>query len=171
MKSAIVPAQITTVEDKIAGNLTLQQMFLLAIPVFIDFVLYVVLPRSLKLSAYKVVLMTLVALVCFLLAIRIKGKILLIWAMTIIRYNARPRYYVFNKNDAYLRDSTIALPPEEPSTAEQTAASVEESELPLAAITMAEAVKLEGILANPAAKLSFSSRKKGGLHVCITEVK
>lgn len=169
MKSAIVPAQITTVEDRIAGNLTLQQMILLAMPVFIDFALYALLPRNLKLTAYKLVLMVLVALTCGLLAIRVKGKILLIWAITIVRYNTRPRYYVFNKNDAHLRESTVLLPPE-PSTDEVTAATEEESELALPEISTAEVVKLESILSNPAAHLSFKSAKKGGLHVCITEV-
>jgi hypothetical protein len=169
MKSAIVPAQITTVEDKIAGNLTLQQMVLLAMPVFVNFVLYLILPRSMSLSAYKVVIMAIVFFFCGLMAIRIRGKILLVWATTIIRYNSRPRYYVFNKNDTYLRPPTAPI--EEEVTATESAAATEaESKLPLVDMSTAEVVKLEGILANPAAKLSFISRKKGGLHVSITEV-
>ncbi len=169
MKSSIVPAQITTVEDKIAGNLTLQQMILLAMPVFVNFALYATLPKSLKLSAYKVVLMVLVALTCGLLSIRIKGKILLIWITTIISYNLRPRYYVFNKNDAHLRvtheHSLDVASEDEQAIVTETATMPEHP-----AISTADIVRLEGILANPAAKLSFNSYKKGGLHVRITEV-
>lgn len=170
MKSAIVPAQITTVEDRIAGNLTWQQLFLLAMPVLVDFMIYVIVPQSLQMSVFKVMLMVVVAVFCGVSAIRIRGKILLVWAATIIRYNTRPRYYVFNKNDIYLRASIVEVAIE-PLAVEQESEPVMESLLPVTEISMADAVKLEGILANPAANLSFKSRKKGGLHVSITEIK
>ncbi len=169
MKSVIVPAQITTVEDKIAGNLTLQQMVLLATPVFGNFLLYIVLPKSLHLSAYKLVLMVLMVFISWALAIRLKGKILLTWAVTIARYNARPRRYVFNKNDHYLRD---IQPIVSDAPVSETTASVMAAETVIATpnMTTAEVVKLEDLLTNPAAKLSFKTRKKGGLYVCVTQV-
>ena len=169
MKSTVVPAQITTVEDKIMGNLTLQQMVLLATPVFVNFVLFALLPSSMHISAYKVVLMTIVACICALLAVRIKGKILLVWLVTITRYNTRARYYVFNKNDVYLRESTASTEPakEEEVLSNDLAAEPVKN---IPAMSISDLAKLESILANPAAKLSFKLHKKRGLHVSITEV-
>jgi hypothetical protein len=169
MKSTVVPAQITTVEDKIMGNLTLQQMVLLATPVFVNFVLFAILPSSMHISAYKVVLMTIVACVCALLAVRIKGKILLVWLVTITRYNSRARFYVFNKNDLYMRD----LPTSAQAVKQEEFLGEDLKDEPVVKIpslSISDLAKLESILANPAAKLSFKLHKKRGLHVSITEV-
>ena len=51
MKTAIVPAQVTTVEDKVAGNLNLTQLLLIASPVFVRGVIYAVFPPSFEISA------------------------------------------------------------------------------------------------------------------------
>lgn len=169
MKTAIVPAQITTVEDKIAGSLTLQQMILLAGPVFIDFGLYVALPSMLKLNAYKLILMSLVALVSDVLAIRIKGKILLVWAVTIFRYNVRPRYYVFNKNSDYLRaEQAVTMDGNVNEKNRDILKPVGETATKL---SYDDVVRLEGIMAHPSANLSFATTKKGSLYVSITEIK
>lgn len=170
MKTATVPAQITTVEDKIAGNLTLQQMVLLASPVFIDFALYALLPTSLKLNTYKLILMTLVTFVAGILAIRVKSKILLAWAITIFRYNERPRYYVFNKNNTYLRFKMNA--PINKSSETETIQSLEQIvRRNRPQLSQEDVFRLETILANPSVNLSFATSKKGGLYVSITEVK
>lgn len=165
MKTAIVPAQITTVEDRIAGNLTWQQMGLLAAPVFVDFAIYAVLPGGLAL--YKLILMILISLVGSSLAIRVKGKILLVWAVTIARYNVRARYYVFDKNTDYLRTPEVQTEQKaetiEPEQVEET------KTLHLPELSPEEVMRLESILANPATKLSFTKRK-GGLYASITEI-
>jgi len=169
MKTTTVPAQITTVEDKIAGNLTLQQMVLLASPIFVDFALYALLPTMLKLNAYKLVLMFLVTIVASLLAIRVKSKILLVWAITILNYNTRPGYYVFNKNNIYLRAQAAVLIDE----AEQQIAPTVEQLTPQKVTRLSEedVFRLEHILANPSTNLSFATSKKGGLYVSISEIK
>jgi hypothetical protein len=169
MKTTTVPAQITTVEDKIAGNLTLQQMVLLASPVFIDFALYALLPAMLKLNAYKLVLMSLVTITASLLAIRVKSKILLVWAITIFSYNARPGYYVFNKNNIYLRAQGAVHANE---AEQQTAPTVEQlTPQKVTRLSEEDVFRLERILANPSANLSFATSKKGGLYVSISEIK
>jgi hypothetical protein len=155
MKTATVPAQITTVEDKIAGNLTLQQIALLIGPIFIDF------------AIYKLILMAIVTLMAGIAAVRVKGKILLVWAMTIFKYNARPHDYVFNKNNSYLRSEATetSIEPAEIKTIrvkEQTVSSN---------LSENDVFKLERILASPSTNLSFAASRKGGLHVSITEVK
>ena len=78
MKVTIVPAQVTTVEDRIAGNLGLSQLLLLTTPVFSGSLLYVVLPPVFHGAIYKLVLIVALFIICSLMAIRIKGKILLL---------------------------------------------------------------------------------------------
>jgi hypothetical protein len=168
MKSATVPAQVTTIEDKIAGNLTLQQIVLLASPVFIDFALYVVMPTTLKLNAYKLVIMAIVTASSAILAIRVKSKILLVWAVTICRYNARPRHYVFNKNNVHLR-AEAPVPVHEAQV--RTIPDTEQSNQQVLRLPSDEDIlKLECILTDPLTNLSFATSKKGGLRVSISEI-
>ena len=42
MRTTVIPAQITTVEDKIAGSLNLTQILILMIPVFWATIVYAV---------------------------------------------------------------------------------------------------------------------------------
>ena len=92
MKSTIVPAQITTIEDRFSGNLSLQQILLLSSSVFIGFAIYVFLPPFLKLDSYKIVLMILMFFIISITAVRIKGKLVLFWIITILNYNRRSQY-------------------------------------------------------------------------------
>jgi hypothetical protein len=169
MKTAIVPAQITTVEDKIAGNLSLSQLLLLTIPAFGGSVLYILLPPSMNMSTYKILLIAVLAAIFGLLAIRIKGKILLLWAIIMLRYSLRPRYHVFDKNDMHLRESGQKSAPEEVPAEEVTATKVEST--PTLRLSTAEVVALEEIMSNPKANLHFRTDRKGALNVRITEVK
>jgi len=166
MKVTVVPAQVTTVEDRIAGNLGLSQLLLLAVPVFGSSALYIILPPIMHGAAYKYAVMLLSLLICSLLAIRIKGKILLFWLAIILRYNLRPRFYVFNKLSLHGReqyDHAVIVNEDEFSEVLKVAKK------PLS-LSTAEVVKLEGLLDNPDANLSFENRK-GGLYVRITEIK
>jgi hypothetical protein len=168
MKTTTVPAQITTVEDKIAGNLTLQQMVLLGGPIFIDFAIYVALPHTLKLNAYKLILMGIITASANILAIRVKSKILLIWTLTIFRYNVRPRYYVFSKSSSYLRnEAPPAIDESEPLTTSSSKQTIPQDSTQL---SEEDIIKLDRILANPLADLSFTTTRKGGLYVSISEV-
>ncbi|OGL21755.1 hypothetical protein A2707_00140 [Candidatus Saccharibacteria bacterium RIFCSPHIGHO2_01_FULL_45_15] len=169
MKTAIVPAQVTTVEDKVAGNLNLTQLVLIASPVFLGGVLYALLPPSFEIATYKIVAMTTLFCVFALLAIRIKERLLLMWLVIFFRYNSRPRYYILDKNDLYLRD--IATKSDEPIVIE--AASLPEGAIQslLPQLDTAERARFEAMLSNPNAKLSLMTNKKGMLYVSITEIK
>jgi len=103
------------------------------------------------------------------LAIKVKGKILALWIGTILRYNLRPRYYIFNKNDAYLRNNE----PDTTEKLEETKKAQPEAEdkHSLFEIPMNKLVQLETAMADPTAQLAFETNKKGGLHVRITEIK
>lgn len=168
MRTTVVPAQVTTVEDRIAGSLGLSQLLLLTVPIFGGSALFVILPPFFSYAVYKVVIIVCFAVLCGLLAIRVKGKILLQWLIAIIRYNSRPRYYVYDKNDAHMRDVAPKIKNEE---AEQKAEPRKTILQKLPQLSTAELVKIEDIIANPQANLHFTTNRKGELSVHITEVK
>ena len=167
MKTTIVPAQITTVEDKVAGNLGFTQLLLLTTPVFLDGALFVLLPPFLKVTAFKLVICAILALLCMSLAIRIKGTILLNWVMIISRYNVRPRMYIFNKNDSYLRSNHDIDESSEKKAQEVISDTSDEPVL----IPTFELVRLETAVSDPRAKFHFKTTRKGALRVYIHEVK
>jgi hypothetical protein len=169
MRSAIVPAQITTVEDKVMGNLNLSQLMLLSSPIFIGSLIYFAFPPNLGGAVYKTVLIVVATLMLWTLAIRFKGRILLLWAITIGRYNLRPRNFVNDKNDLYLRQPQSADDLE--TTDEAVADDAEKASLPVPALSFADAVFLEQIIANPKANLHFKADRKGALRVHINEDK
>ena len=170
MKTAIVPAQVTTVEDKITGNLNLTQLLLLAAAVFGDSAIYVLIPPVSNSSPFKLVLITVLTILLGLFAIRVKGKLLLQWMIILLHYSFRPRFHIFNKNDLYMRSAVTNEVPFEGKIEE----AVEEQEVslePMQQLSTAEKVKLEGIIADPQANFHFRTGRKGVLHVRINEVK
>lgn len=169
MKVAVVPAQITSVEDKITGNLGISQLILLIAPVFASSVLFILVPPFMGAPAWKIVLIVIVSLVFCVSAIRIKGKILLHWAIIILRYNSRPKFFIYNKNDIHLRNNVE-------SKAKDTKAKTEKAERPkpklaLPQLQTHDLVALEAIVANPDNRLHFKTNKKGVLGVYISKVK
>lgn len=109
MRTTVIPAQITTVEDTIAGNLTLTQILLLLAPVLAATGIYAVLPEKMSFSVYKIVLTTIISLVFVILSIRVKGKIILSWLGVMIVYFSRPKHYLFDKNDSYCREEIVVM--------------------------------------------------------------
>ncbi len=107
MKTTIIPAQITTVEDTIAGNLNLTQIILLLTPVFLSTFIYALLPQRLAFTTYKIPLIVLVSLVFILLSLRIKGRLVFSWIGILSIYFFRPHLYLFNKNTLFARDFII----------------------------------------------------------------
>ena len=64
-------------------------------------------------SLYKVILIAVVTVLSGILAIRIKGKIILLWLFVLFRYNLRPKLYLFNKRVCSYREY-YPEPPKEP---------------------------------------------------------
>lgn len=166
MRHAAVPAQVTTVEDRIMGNLGLSQLVLLVLPVFVGAGLFVLLPPVMHGSLYKYIVIVLISIPTGVLAIRIKGKIILLWLITIVRYNLHPKHYVFQKSADYREQykTTESEPTEIVSSSEKE----ELSALPQLAFHDAAFV-LETIQ-KPESNLRFETTKKGGLHVRLTEI-
>jgi hypothetical protein len=167
MKVTVVPAQVTTVEDRIAGNLSMSQMMLLAIPIFGGSALFAVLPPFMNGSPYKYVLLGILALLACGLAIRIRGKILLFWILLIVRYNLRPTYYLYDKHTLVSRE---VFEPIKQLSKEQIVKAKKPHRMKLPNISTTDAAHLMGIIENPAAKLRFAVNKKGALYVRITEI-
>jgi hypothetical protein len=167
MKTAIVPAQITTIEDKIAGNLGLSQLLLLVAPIFISALLYFLLPPSSHDATYKIVGIVLIMVSCALLAIRVKGKLILNWLVVLVRYNLRPCYYVFDKNSSAYREQNTA--PKESRAQAEPQEKVLTQRQPMA-LSPAEITNLHSLMDSSIANLVFKNTKKGGLHVLITKI-
>ncbi len=169
MKMTVVPAQVTTVEDRIIGNLGFSQILLLIVPVFAAAGIFVLLPPFMGGALYKYVIMGVVALLFGLLSIRIKGKILASWLVTILRYNLRPKYYLFNKNVTTNREeyySKIPAPEIKESTEKKPIkkSTLQQLDIPTTARILAA-------IENPATNFRLETGKKGDLHVRFTEIK
>ena len=165
MKTTIVPAQVTTVEDRITGKLSVSQIMLFSLPVFGGSLLYTALPPSMESSLYKVVIIGILTVLAGLLAIRIKGKIVLAWLVILFRYLARPRLYVFNKNTSSYRE-----PYYEPfiETAIPSAHTTDTSLVIPKLDTLTEA-HVYATLDDPMSRIQFATNKKGSLYARITK--
>lgn len=167
MKTTVVPAQVTTVEDKIAGSLGVTQLLLLVAPLFAACLLFTLMPPFFGYSTYKVVGTVLISVACGLMAIRFKGMLLLNWLVIMIRYTRRPRYYVVNKNDMHLRERQHKPDAEE---AEETEPVVAPGSIFMPQLSPAELVRVETIISDPIANLRFTTNRKGILRVRISKV-
>ncbi len=165
MRTTVIPAQITTVEDTIAGNLNLTQILILMFPVIFTTLLYALFPEPMKITIYKIALSLASAMVCIILAIRVKGKVILNWLLILTTYYARPKTFVFNKNDDYLRSMDMPI-------------EVNEKPLPAIEIKKASAhtkgnlsqndsdiAKAESFVLSKNISIRFKLNRKGGFNV------
>lgn len=166
MKVTVVPAQVTTVEDRIVGNLGFSQMLLMIVPVFVGGALFVILPPLMESALYKFIIMGIIAMICCILAIRIKGKVLATWLVVILRYNLRPQYYLFNKNSVNLRQDYAPVP----KVTDESKTKQIKTPVKLPRLNDIETVKVLAAIENPAARLRFETTRKGGLNVRFTEI-
>ena len=108
MKTSIVPAQVTSIEDTITGNLNLKQIILLVIPVFILALVFVIIPPSMSVNLLKCVIALAMSLPFVVLSIRHKGVVLLDELRIVIGYWLRPHIYLLTHyaTDDYREDQT-----------------------------------------------------------------
>jgi len=165
MRTSIIPAQITTVEDKIAGNLNLTQVGILMVPVFLGTAIYCFLPPLMHFAIYKVIIVAFITIIALLLSLRIKGKVVANWLSVLFKFNLRPKFYVFNKNDIYQRD--LYLPTVK--KAYQKAILPREAKA-TSALVSKDLLKIKKYLKNPKYALSLKPKKKGGLYVALNEI-
>jgi len=91
VKQTIVPAQVTTVEDKIVGSVSFKQLLLFVTPVFMGVLTYAFIPPFMSFGLIKIFLWSLLSIVCFTLAIRVKQQLIIDWLVIIGRFRRRPR--------------------------------------------------------------------------------
>ena len=163
MRSTVVPAQITSVEDKIAGNLTFVQVLLLIAAMLIGALLYLVLPPKLHFGSIKIALVSLELIFFASLALRVKGKIVADWLVLLLRFKFRPRIYVFTKNDVTARD----IPSREPKKVAKPVAVPAKQPVLAPALSLSEKDQIGQLLDNPALTVRFAIAKKGGIDVSL----
>ena len=158
MKISVVPAQITTVEDKMVGNLTFNQI-LLFIAALISFTtLYLLIPPILKLSLLKLVIIFFLFMIFGLLALRIKGLTGAERLSVFIRYNRRPHLYLFTKNDYSTRD----IPKEPKKTRKRGKNQIKHKLKPQ---IKRNQPPIDPLLIDPALMIRVKLAKKGGVDV------
>lgn len=168
MRVSIVPAQITTVEDKIAGNVSVQQAMLLGIPILFGFIIALVFPPSGQFVAYKIAIVITLFVICGSLAIRIRDRIVAQWLKLFVIYCARPEHYVYDKNSSYLRiPEVVEVPVQEEAGGE----SPKKLTFVQNNISPKEFVRLEQFAMDAKAGIKYEVGKKGELNVRVTEVK
>ena len=169
MRTTVIPAQITTVEDKIAGNLNITQVLLLMSPVFFGMAMYALIPPVGQIAGFKIFITILVAAICVTLAIRIKEKLILDWISVYARFSLRPAYYIFDKNDPFSRDIKAHQPVNHQVTvsspAPTTQAVAKEFKL-----SVQEAASFEQLLNSDKFSLQITPIKKGGVRVAIEQI-
>lgn len=167
MKTTVVPAQITSVEDRIAGNFTFTQVLLLIAALLVGTGIYVGIAPRTDLTILKTILVVTQFFFFGGLAIRINGKIVAQWLVTYIRFHSRPRFYVFTKNDVTNRE--IIAPEVEPE--ELAIATTSKLETVRPTLSFDEQMRVDQLLDNPSLTLSFELAKKGGIDVSLVPVK
>lgn len=169
MKTTVVPAQITTVEDKIAGSLTMPQIVLLVISLIAGSAIYAVVSPKMHLGSIKTALILIQFMFFGGLAIRINGKILGEWLVIYLRFRSRPKQYVFTKNDLISRDIPTGQEylHQNQETSEKTIGAKKTSK----PLTLMEELDLKKVFENDSFSISFKPSKKGGLNVSLKQKK
>ena len=122
-----------------------------------------------KLAWYKLPMVLVVLVLCLILALRIKGKIVASWILVLMRYNLRPKYYLFNKNDTYLRD--IYLPELKSKHLDIKKAEMKtEVKVSANSFGIKELIGLRKFINNPDYTLSLKPDKRGGLYVALEQI-
>jgi hypothetical protein len=164
MRTTIIPAQITSVEDKIAGNLSFTQVLLLLSSLFSTTFIYFFFPERMHFTTYKIPLIFIDVLVFLLLSVRIREKIILQWLSIISTYFIRPKFYIFDKNSNYLRElPTLNLSDKKETTEKQklkTELVKDDHQNDLFA--------MDQIFKNPNRNIRLAFKKKGAVHVSIS---
>lgn len=161
MRTTVIPAQITTVEDKIAGNLNLTQIVLLLVSLFMATFIYATFPEKLHFSMYKIVLIVIQFFVFITLSLRVKGKIILNWVFILSSYYFRPGYYIYSKNDTYLRDIMPIIEVKKKKVVRENTAKAKRGKE--AIMQFPDLIGIEGILGASRANVSIKFNKNGGI--------
>jgi hypothetical protein len=158
MRTTIIPAQITTVEDKIAGSLNMTQILILMAPILWTAIIYILLAPSMKLTSLKLVLIIISTATSGILALRIKDKIVAEWLGVLLKYRLRPKYYLFNKNDLTGRTLDIPELPVEQITVKKSLKKISKAQN--MNLDILDQVRFEHLIASGKVALNYQLSKK-----------
>lgn len=158
MRTTIIPAQITTVEDKIAGSLNMTQILIMMFPVLWTALVYILLLPSMKLTSFKLVLIIFATATSGILALRIKDKIVAEWLGVLLKYRLRPKYYLFNKNNLTNRMLDIPELPVEQIAVKKPVKKISKSQN--IDLDIFDQVKLEHLINSGKVALHYQLSKK-----------
>ena len=162
MRTTVIPAQITTIEDKIAGNFNLTQISLLLASLFIATLIYAVFPQRMAFSLYKIPFIMIEFLICVTLSLRIKGRVVLNWIFILSSYYLRPTYYIYSKNDVFMRHLDLMPAPENKKVVSTAKAFAKKNKLQQV-LSVSDISYLKKLLAHRT-NLSFKFDKNGGMN-------
>lgn len=165
MKTAIVPAQVTTVEDRIAGNFTFAQLLIVMFAGGLATMVYLLVAPKYHFNPLKLIAILTIVSSIAPLAIRFRGKIVAEWLVILARFWQRPQRYIFTKND---REEELTVTAEVIPTETKPAVSVEAS---TDSVTVEDHTKLRELLNNPDFAVRFVVAEKGGLNVSVAPLK
>ena len=94
MRVSIVPAEMTSIQDKIIGDLNMNQVILLSTPLIFTILVYLFIPPFSKLSLLKITVCSISIISLGILSIKIDEKILLDHLKIFISFFNRPRIYL-----------------------------------------------------------------------------
>ncbi len=166
MKTTIVPAQITSIEDIIVGSLSVTQVLLLSMPLFFAVACYIGLPPFAHFAAYKTYFMVCAVVLGFCLALRVRGQLVLYWLILVARYNLRPRYYLHRKTTDPIAHRVV----ESDLSHKSGGAHAPTISSRVRGFKLIESSVLQKLRDNPSAQLTFRSNKRGGTDVLYSEV-
>jgi hypothetical protein len=94
MRISIVPAEMTSVKDKIIGNLELKQILLLATPLIFAIFTYIAIPPFNKTNSPKIILFIIFSFISSILSINISGELVLEIIINGFKYLIRPKIHL-----------------------------------------------------------------------------
>lgn len=153
MKSSVLPAEITSVEDKITANLSLKQLILMVVPVVLSGFIFFVAPPINKMSLYKFLISFLLFLIFLTLAIRLNNKIILEWLIITGKFYIRPKIYVFSKDIEY---APIAHKTNKQENLKADSSIPERLDM----VNPADISKAQFLIVNSDVKISFNTKKE-----------
>ncbi len=167
MKTAIVPAQVTTIEDRITGSFTISQLLILMAGMGLATLIYLLVTPRYQFNPFKLIAIGTVIVVITPLAIRVHGKIVADWLIILTRFWQRPHRYIFTKNDPATR--AVPLSETQAKPIELIATKVPKTHREL--LSMPDRTRVDELLDNPALAVRFVVAEKGGIDVSLTPVK
>jgi len=162
MRTRIMPAQITNVEDKIAGSLSFTQVFILIFPVFFVLVIFTVFPPKMQIVLYKFLLSLFFSIFMVILALRIKGKIVVDWLLILISYCFRAKYYVYDKNVMFMRPKSTLIKKDMSNTLKVRKYTNKKS-----ALGLCHQITLDKLIKEKNTSMIMTFHKKGGINVAL----